>query len=559
MNIRTRNYCIVTTVLLAATACHSGPGASSAPMPDPAAALAKETEDLGRNHFPITTGSPIAQAWFDRGLVWCYGFHHAEAIRSFEQAAAADPNCAMAYWGMALAAGPNINNMEMTPATAERAHENAQRARALAAGVAPVEAALITALTARYASPAPADRAALDRAYADAMRKVYAAHGDHPDVAALFAEALMDLRPWDLWQADGTPQPETPEVLATLERLLAAHPDHPQGCHLYIHAVEASRQPERALPAARRLGSLVPGAGHLVHMPSHIYVRVGDYVNMAEANRRGIAADAKIVARTGRGGFYEVYRAHNYHFLVYAAMFEGRADEAIATAREMVRELPMATVREHADMLEAFLAVPYHALVRFGRWDDILREPEPAEWQSVTRAMRHYARGIAFAVTGDHAAAARERAQFAEAVQAVPEKRHVGNNPARVVLGVGEALLDGEIAFRAGQREDGFAALREAVRREEALRYDEPWGWMMPPRHALGALLLEAGEVDAAEEVYRADLLRHPDNGWALHGLSECLRRRGAQEEAAAVAARFTRAWGRAQTPIAASCFCRRG
>ncbi len=514
--------------------------------------------DLGRHRFVITTSSPTAQTSFDQGLAWCYGFHHAEAIRCFAAAAAADPDCAMAYWGMAYAAGPHINNMEMSEASAKSAHENAQRALALRSRATPTESAVIEALSKRYAWPAPTERASLDRAYADAMRVVYAAHADHPDVAALYAEALMNLQPWDLWTKEGSPQPLTPEIVAVLERLLATHPDHPQACHLYIHAVEASPQPERAIAAAERLGSLVPGAGHLVHMPAHAFMRVGRYADTAEANRRAIAVDKQIVARTGRVGFYEVYRAHNFHFLVWAAMFEGRAREAIASARELVAEAPEAMVQQLADYLEAFLAVPYHALVRFGEWDAILREPIPSDWKFITRATHHYARGIALAAMNNAKAADAERALFARALAAVPATRMSGNNPAAAVLAVGRALLDGEVEFRLGNHDAAFAALREAVRLDDELRYDEPWGWMMPARHALGALLLEANELQEAEAVYRADLLRHKDNGWALHGLAECLRRRGDAAAAASVDATFARAWAHAQVQIKASCFCRR-
>jgi tetratricopeptide (TPR) repeat protein len=516
------------------------------------------TEALGRHHFPITTKVPAAQTLFDRGLAWCYGFHHAEAIAHFAAAAQQDPTCAMAHWGQAYAAGPHINNMEMTPDSAQAAHEHSQRAIALANGVTPLERALINAVARRYAWPPPQERKSLDLAYAEAMRDAYAAHGSHPDVAALFAESLMNLRPWDLWQSDGTPQPGTEEIVAVLERLLASHPNHPQACHLYIHAVEASRNPERAIPAAERLAALVPGAGHLVHMPSHTFIRVGRYADAAAANRAAIAVDKKIVARTGRTGFYELYRAHNFHFLVYAAMFEGRATEAIASAREMVTELPEAVVQAMPDFLESFLGVPYHALVRFGKWDEILREPEPAEWKRVTRTLHHYARGIALAATDRVAAAEREQELFTAALAAVPTTRFAGINPASAVLAVGKELLAGEIAFRRGEHDAAFAALRQAVHLDATLNYDEPWGWMMPPSHALGALLLEAGRVAEAEAVYRADLERHKNNGWALLGLAECLRARGATHEVAATEARVRQAWQRAQVEIKASCFCRR-
>lgn len=537
--------------LLLLAACSASPGSTSGDAPPTAAAL-------GRIHFPVTTSSALAQDLFDQGLAWCYAFHHDEALRCFRAAAAADPACAMAHWGLAYAAGPHINNMSMTPELAERANADGKRARELVGGAAPVEQALVGAIVTRYAWPAPDDRKELDRAYAAAMRGVYERFGELPDVAALFAESLMDLRPWDLWQADGSPQPETPEILTVLERLLAAHPEHPQANHLYIHAVEASPHPERAVAAAERLRDLAPAAGHLVHMPSHVFMRVGRYEEAAEANRKGIAADLRIVARTGRAGFYEIYRAHNFHFLAFAATFEGRADEAIDASTRLVHELPMPVVQELAPFLEGFLGVPYEVLVRFGRWQQMLAEPEPPAWQKSARALWHFGRGVAFAATGEIDAARQERDRYRAAVAEVPADWTFGNNPTRVVLAVGDAFLDGEVEFRAKNLEGAFAALRLAVERNDALRYDEPWGWMMPPRHALGALLLEAGRVADAEAVYREDLRRHPENGWSLHGLAECATRLGRPAEAAAAQQRFTAAWQHATVQIAASCYCRR-
>jgi tetratricopeptide (TPR) repeat protein len=449
--------------------------------------------------------------------------------------------------------------MEMSPESAESAHRHAQAAKGLASATKPLEQALILAITARYEWPAPADRKQLDVAYAEAMRAVYRAHGDHPDVAALFAESLMDLRPWDLWQQDGSPQPGTLEIVAVLEKLLASHPRHPQANHLYIHTVEASPAPQRAVPAAERLRDLAPAIGHLVHMPAHVFQRVGRYEDSAEANRRGIAADLAIVARTGRKGFYELYRAHNYHFLVYGAMFAGRGDEAISAAREMVRELPMDVVREMAPVLEGFLGVTYHALVRFGRWQELVDEPRPEPWQKSRLAFWHYGRAVALAALGRVDEAVRERDAFREAVAEVPAEWMLANNPLRTVLAIGEQFVDGEVEFRRGNHEAAFAALRKAAELDDALRYDEPWGWMMPPRHALGALLLEAGRTADAEAAYRQDLVRHPENGWALRGLAECLEHRGATADAAAVRSRFAAAWRHASVAIEASCFCRQG
>jgi len=543
-----------TIVCLALLGCRA---ASSDSLPLPPDRSPAEL-GLGANHFAITTRSEAAQRRFDEGLIWCYAFHHDEAQRSFREALAYDPRCAMAHWGLAYAAGPHINNMEMSEENARAAHEHAQRALALAGGVTSVERGLIEAVAARYAWPPPEDRHALDQAYADAMRRVHADYPGHPDVAALFAEALMDLRPWDLWTSEGEPQPGTDEVLAVLERLLESQPEHPQANHLYIHATEASTLPELALPSADRLASLVPGSGHLVHMPSHVYIRTGRYADAVAANVRGIDVDLGIVARTGRTGFYELYRAHNYHFLVYAAMFDGRSELAVRTAFALTRELSPDVVRAMPEFLDAFLAVPYHALVRFGRFREVLELEEPEPYLPVTRAMRRYARGVALSALGRVDEAALEQEAFEEAFAAVPESFLAGNNSARTVLAIGRELLAGELAYRRGERDAAFEALRRAVELDEALRYDEPWGWMTPARHALGALLLEDGRVHEAEEVYRADLARHPENGWALRGLADCLRLRDARDEAAEVEARFARAWVNADVAIRASCYCAR-
>lgn len=532
-------------VLAALAACASSPDAP----PD--------SSQLGRAHFPITTASALAQQRFDEGLGWCYGFHHDEGLRCFRAAVAADPQCAMAYWGLAYAAGPNYNNMSMTPDVAEKANADAKRAQELAKNATPVEQAMIAAIVARYTWPAPDDRKQLDRAYADAMRGVYQKHGSNPDVQAIYAESMMELHPWELWKPDGTPEAETPEIVRVLEALLRAHPEHPQANHLYIHAVESSPHPERAVPSAERLGALAPAAGHLVHMPSHIFMRVGRYEDAAEANRRGIAVDLGIVARTGRNGFYEIYRAHNYHFLAFAASFEGRADEAIHASRELVRELPADVVQQLAPMLEGFMGIPYEVMMRFGRWQEVLAEPEPPAWQKSARALRHAARGVAFAATGKIDDAKKERELFRAAAADVPADWTFGNNPTKAVLAVGDAFVDGEVEFRAGNREAAFAALRTAVERNDALHYDEPWGWMMPPRHALGALLLEAGRVAEAEAVYREDLQRNRENGWSLHGLAESLRRQHKEADAVAAERRFAAAWSRATVQIAASCYCR--
>jgi tetratricopeptide (TPR) repeat protein len=512
----------------------------------------------GPFHRAVSTGSAEAQKWFDRGLAYCYGFNHAEAIACFEKAAAADPDGPMPYWGIAFASGPHINNPAMDEAASKTAWEATQRALARRGRASPVEQTLIDAIGKRYVWPPPADRKEVDAAFAEAMREAWRRFPGDPDVGALFAEALMDLRPWDLWTLEGEPRPETPEVLATLQAVLRIDPDHPQALHLTIHALEASPHPERALSAADRLRHRLPGIGHMVHMPSHIDVLVGHYAEAVEANRRALAADRIHAARVGSKGLFAMYRAHNYHMLVFAAMFEGRSAEALAAARELVEETPDEVVREIPDFLEAFLAVPLHVLVRFGRWEDILREPAPAPGLPSVVAFRAYARTVALASLGRLAEAEASLADFQKAAAEVPESRYAGNNSVRSVLEVAKPMLEGEIAYRRREIDRAFEHLREAVKRDDALHYDEPRGWMQPPRHALGALLLEQGRAEEAEEVYRRDLKHHPDNGWSLHGLAECQRRLGRKEEAAKTDERLRSAWARADVQIYGSCFCRR-
>lgn len=516
-------------------------------------------ESLGGVAFQVTTKSPRAQEYFDQALMQAFGFDHVEAIRSYEAALGEDPNCAMAYWGIAYAAGPNINIPFMDESQNKMAWEAVQKAVALGDRVTPMERALITALEARYAWPAPEDRRTLDVAFAAAMRKVHQEFPDDPNVTALTAEALMDLRPWDLWSAAGEARPETPEIVEMLQKLLAEHPKHVLAAHLYIHAVEASPHPELAQDAASALRGLVQGSGHLIHMPSHIDIRLGRYKEAIAANAHGVAIDRQRVKRSGPDFPYAVYRAHNFHFIAYSAMFDGQRGVAMQAARDILKEVPLDIILQMPDFLDAFWAMPYHVQVRFGLWDEILKEPPPPRELVVTTAFWRYARGIAYAATGRVEAAAAERDSFEAVYARVPESRAVGNNLAVTVLAIGRHMLDGELEYRRGNHDKAFEALRLGVAADDSLRYDEPWGWAQPVRHALGALLLEQGRVEEAEGVYRHDLELHPGNGWALHGLSECLSKSGRADEAKAVDARFRSAWTRADTKIKASCFCRRG
>jgi tetratricopeptide (TPR) repeat protein len=539
--------------------------------------------DLGAYGRLVSTSSADAQAWFDRGLVWSYGFNHEEAVRCFERAAQADPACAMAHWGMAYAMGPNYNKdwvafepdelAEMVAA----ARGAVERAQSLLAGASPVERALIEALAARFPAATPAAECALwSDAYAAAMRGAYRQFGDDPDVASLFAEALIGRTPWQLWDLQtGEPAEgaDTLEAVAVLERALAATPQpHPGLLHMYVHTMEMSSFPERAMPAADRLRELVPDAGHLRHMPTHIDVLCGRYRDVVTWNERAIEADRKFLAREGALNFYTLYRCHNYHFKIYGALFLGQIEPALEAADELAatlsEELLRIEVPPMADWAEGFVPMRLHVLVRFGRWREIIDEPFPADaaLYATTTAMLHYAKGVAHAATGDVALASEHRRLFREAVERVPETRYLFNNTCLDILAVAAEMLDGELAYRKGDVEGAFAHLRRSVELDDNLPYDEPWGWMQPTRHALGALLLEQGRVEDAEAVYRADLgfdetlsrpCRHPDNVWSLHGYHECLTLLGKDAEAAAVKSRLDAALAEATVRIEASCFCR--
>ena len=514
--------------------------------------------DVGVVRREVTTASPPAQVWFDRGLGLCYGFNHEEALRCFQAAAELDPDCAMAYWGQAYALAPNYNMPVIPDEASQAAYEAIQKARALSAGASPLEQALIEAQAARFAWPAPADRAGLDRAYADAMGDVHARFPDDPDVAALTAEALMQLAPWKLWSHAGVPAPELAPVRAVLEPALERWPDHPALCHLYIHAMEAGPEVEQAVPAARTLEALTPGLGHLIHMPSHIYVWTGRYDDVVRVNIEACEVDDAFVEFRGRENFYSAYRIHNYHFVAYGAMWDGRQALALEYARRLVEEIPPGLLAAEPDLFEVFAATPYHVLVRFGLWEEILAEPEPtAPEMLATRAVWRYARGVALASLGRTEEARAEQQRFREAREAVPESRLLFQNEVAAILGVADLVLDGEIAYREGDLEHAFAQLREAVVLDEQLNYDEPWGWMEPARHALGALLTARGRHEEAVEVYDANLARYPENGWALKGLTECYEGLGRDDAADDARVRFEAAFARSDVTIPGSCYCR--
>lgn len=504
----------------------------------------------------VTTDSADAQRWFNQGIQLLYGFNHDEAIRSFAQAAQLDPGCALAWWGAAYARGLHINNPEMGEQQSRLAYEAAQQALAALDQESPVEQALVQAVSQRYQWPAPADRRPLDEAYAAAMEAVWHRFPDDPDVAALYAEALMNLQPWDLWTAAGEPKGRVLEIVAVLERTLAMHPKHPGANHFYIHAIEASPWPQRGIEAAERLQQLVPGSGHLVHMPSHIFIRVGRYADAAAANVRAIEADETYFSVAPKPEFYSLYFLHNVHFLAYAAMMEGRYQVAIDAAQKLEQTIPEDFLKNYVELADGLMPTALHVMLRFGRWADVLNVAEPPPWRLVSRAERHFARSIAYSALGQLAAAQAELEQLEAVAAELTETWKVGNNDARAVLKIARTMAAGELAFRQGDHDRAFVLLRSAVVLEESLNYDEPPGWMQPVRHALGALLLADGKAAEAEVVYQADLERHPQNAWSLLGLQQALRAQAKTGEAEALAEAVAQAWAQADVAPVASCYC---
>ncbi|MEO8585426.1 MAG: tetratricopeptide repeat protein, partial [Acidobacteriota bacterium] len=449
-----------------------------------------------------------------------------------------------------------VNRIQSVDEThAKTAWEALAEAKRRAPGASPVEMALVDALESRYAMPQPGDRKPLDEAYAKAMARVHRRFPKDADVAALYAEALMDVRPWDQWTHDGKAQPGTRETLDAIAAALALDPAHPLALHLKIHALEASPHPEGAREAADRLSALVPDSSHLVHMPAHIYARIGRWADAASANERAIAADDRYNARAPGLGIYRIYEAHNVHFLAFTAMMEGRRKVAQDQAAALVAMLPPPMVKEMAFLLEAFLTVPQEVRMRFGLWDEILEQPLPGEDLPTARAFAHFARGVALGALGRVDEADKERTAFAEAAARVPGEFLWGSNPTSAVLASLASYLDRELAFRRGDRAAAEAKLREAVAREDALKYDEPPPSSVPARHALGAVLLAAGKAREAEAVYREDLRRSPENGWSLLGLSRALHAQG-RKDAAGVHARSRAAWKRADVEVTSSCLC---
>jgi len=516
-------------------------------------------DGLGAYSRKITTDSAEAQRYFDQGLGFLHGFNHRAAIRAFQQAAELDPECAMAHWGVALACGPHINSMAVPPPAAELAWKELKLAEKNAANTSPVERALIDALAKRYANPQPEDRSGLDHAYADAMREVWKKYPKDPDVGAFFAEAMMNLRPWDQWTPEGKPQPGTDEIIATLDAVLKLNPNHPLANHLYIHAVEASPNPARAMAAADRLRNLQPGLAHNVHMPSHIDIRTGQWLKAVDTNVKAVDADQRYRKIFGPPkGFLNVYIAHNRHMLAYAAMMTGQRDLAMKHIRAMVAEIPADFLNENALQAEGNVAMPLEVMVRFGLWDEILAEPDKyGDKMWFTRAFHHAARAIAYAATGDTVNARKAQSVFVERAKLVPKEDFVSNNSCEALLAIVSPMIEGEILIAEGKIDSGIEQLRAAIQKEDALKYDEPPGWLIPVRHSLGAVLMKQQRFAEAEQVYRDDLAFLPENGWSLLGLAESLRKQKKNtDEVAQTEAKFKKVWGKADLTITTSCLC---
>lgn len=541
--------------------------------------------DLGTYARTGSSKSAEANTWFDRGLRWTYAFNHEAAAECFEAAIAHDDDFALAHWGLAYSLGPNYNKPwgffdeeELQQVVEKTRSETIKAMKAAEKSSSAVDKAIVGSLQYRYqADKPPGDCSIWNADFAEAMREAYTAHGDDLDVAALFADSLMNLTPWALWDlrtgkpSDGAKTLEAKQVIEKAFTQPGAL-EHPGLLHLYIHLMEQSPKPEEALPIANRLRGLLPDAGHLNHMPTHLDILCGDYVKAAQWNTTAIEADNKYLARVGPLNFYSLYRCHDYHFKVYAAMFAGQYKIAIDTVKEMESTMPDDLLRikspPMADWMESALSFRYHVLIRFGKWQDILDSKLPSDPQlyCFTTAIAQYAKGIALAALGRVDDAMEQREAHRSAADRVPESRMLFNNKCKDLCEIAAAMLNGEIEYRRGNFEQAFEHLRRAIELDDNLPYDEPWGWMQPSRHAYGALLLEQDRVKEAAAVYKADLgydetlsraLQHPNNVWALHGYHECLVKLGQEAEAVQIKQKLDQALKAADVPIKSSCFCR--
>lgn len=509
---------------------------------------------LGDHHHTVTTASKRAQRYFDQGLTLCYAFNHKEAIRSFRGALKHDPDCAMAWWGIAYASGPHVNR-PMDREDNDRAWDALQKALALRAKVTAKEQAYIDAMAKRYQAEFGEDRSALDKAYAAAMRELTKQFPDDLDAFTMFSEALMDTMPWDYWLKDRSPKPETEEAFAALRYVINRNPDHPGANHFFIHAVEAGPHPELGLPAADRLGSFAPQAGHLVHMPGHIYMRVGQYHEAELANRAAVKADRSYIQHCAAQGFYPgAYYPHNEHFLWYATLFQGRSADALAAANQTA-QVALENYCGPKKALEGprLRHLPWITLARFGRWDEVLKVPLPPATNDflIDRAMWHFARGLAWVARKESSTAATELAEMSRLVNSEDARKLDSSQfPATAMLHIAEAWLAGKVAEGQGDLKAGIAHLERAVKGEDEMPYMEPAYWPIPVRPSLGAMLLKAGRASEAEAVFRQDVKLWPRNGWGLLGLEASLRAQGKTDSANLVQREFNEAWKRADTKL---------
>ncbi|MEZ5401408.1 MAG: hypothetical protein R2729_17185 [Bryobacteraceae bacterium] len=545
---------IAVVFILALAACSRQPSRPGATTRD--GRLSPMLSNLGAYHRAVSTKNVEAQRFFDQGLVLVYAFNHAEAVRSFQEAARLDPECGTAYWGQALALAPNINDPAIGPDREKQGAEAIAKAMAKRTGLSPVETGLIEALATRFtASPEP-DRKALNEAYASAMKALHARFPEDNDVAVLYADAVMNTMPWDYWsREDGKPRPGIADAVAALETVMRREPAHPGANHVYIHAVEASPDPDRAVAAADRLGKLVPGAGHLVHMPAHIYIRVGRYEDGSEANRRAISADEDYISQCRAQGIYPAaYYPHNIHFLFATLAMSGRSAEALDAARKVASRHSHDQFQDLGFGFPHLLrAMPLFAQVRFGKWEEILAETEPGADYPFHRVIRYFARGYAHLANGDSAAAEADLAALraSAADSRLAEMKIFELNDLATLAVIAENMLAGELAAARGRNREALSLMTKAVALEDGLLYSEPPDWPLPPRQYLGSMLLRTRRPAAAEKAFRADLMRHRDNGWSLRGLQQSLAAQGKTGEAAEIEERFHKAWVHADIALA--------
>jgi tetratricopeptide (TPR) repeat protein len=527
------------------------PASGHAAMTAPASATVPSVplfDDLGSYHRSITTKNKTTQRYFDQGLRLLYGFNHDEAERAFREAARLDPSCAFCWWGVAIVLGPNIN-LPIDPARNAKAVEAVVKAKALSVKASPVEREMILALMKRYTADPAADRAALDKAYADAMAAAHAKFPKDDDVTVLYAEALMDLRPWKFWDLDGKPAEGTLEIVSLLEGVVKRNPTHPGANHYFIHATEASPDPGRALPSAKRLDALMPGAGHLVHMPAHVYMRTGNYAGASEANAKAARVDEKYIEKYDVTGTYPMmYLTHNYQFLAVSAGMEGNCKAALDAGKRATEiVLPMAAQEPMAEFV-----VPMHLYMqmRFEKYDDVLAAPAPAPELKTVTALHHWARAYAYTAKKQPEEAAKEKDAFDAAAAAVPADAMMNLNTSKSLLDVASATLEAKRAEMRGDADVAVAAWKKAVAVQDTMAYDEPPAWFYPVRESLGGALLRAGKFAEAEAAFRDDLQRNPNNGRSLFGLSQALARQDKTKEASAAEAQFKNAWRRADVVV---------